>query len=416
LVDLHIQEPHPTMSILPQFVEKFRYSRLGPASDEEQGGYQVKFNLVQIITSKAVRAVVILAILLFIVVGLFNLPSPSLGPFHQDASESPSATPSSSGKDSSSAPGAYGSVDWSRFAYVQYVTNSAYLCNSVMLFEILHRLGAKANKLMMYPSNIDVDGTGSDSALVRKARDQYGVKLQPIKVQSRSGGDSTWAESYTKLLAFNQTQYDRVLSLDSDSTILQTMDELFLIPSCPVAMPRAYWLDFEKRILSSQLVLIEPSEFEFNRVMKAINEAKSNDYDMEIVNNLYRDSALILPHRPYDLLTGEFKSSKHADYLGNSEEEWDPEQALKEAKFLHFSDWPVPKPWISASPSVITSNQPKCFPNPKTDQEDCRSRDFWLGFYSDFRERRQKVCGLQASKRDPLDLESREPGPWEPIF
>lgn len=31
----------------------------------------------------------------------------------------------------------------------------------------------------------------------------------------------TWAESYTKLLPFNQTQYDRVLSLDSDSTVLQ---------------------------------------------------------------------------------------------------------------------------------------------------------------------------------------------------
>lgn len=31
----------------------------------------------------------------------------------------------------------------------------------------------------------------------------------------------TWAESYTKLLAFNQTQYARVLSLDSDATLFQ---------------------------------------------------------------------------------------------------------------------------------------------------------------------------------------------------
>jgi hypothetical protein len=121
------------------------------------------------------------------------------------------------------------------------------------------------------------------------------------------------------------------------------MDELFLAPSAPVAMPRAYWLDFNERTLSSQLVLIEPSEFEFNRVMKAMNEAKSDDYDMEIVNNLYKDSALILPHRPYDLLTGEFRSDKHSDYLGSSEEAWDPDKAFKEAKFLHFSDWPVPK-------------------------------------------------------------------------
>ena len=31
----------------------------------------------------------------------------------------------------------------------------------------------------------------------------------------------TWAESYTKLLAFNQTQYERVLVLDSDATLLK---------------------------------------------------------------------------------------------------------------------------------------------------------------------------------------------------
>ena len=37
-------------------------------------------------------------------------------------------------------------------------------------------------------------------------------------------GEATWAESYTKLLAFNQTQYDRVLNLDSDSTVLQVRE------------------------------------------------------------------------------------------------------------------------------------------------------------------------------------------------
>lgn len=30
-----------------------------------------------------------------------------------------------------------------------------------------------------------------------------------------------WSKSYTKLLAFTLTEYDRVLHLDSDATILQ---------------------------------------------------------------------------------------------------------------------------------------------------------------------------------------------------
>jgi alpha-N-acetylglucosamine transferase len=52
----------------------------------------------------------------------------------------------------------------------------------------------------------------------------------------------TWANSYTKLLAFNQTQYERVIAIDSDTTLLKHMDELFLLPPSPITMPRAYWL------------------------------------------------------------------------------------------------------------------------------------------------------------------------------
>lgn len=82
-------------------------------------------------------------------------------------------------------------VDWSRFAYTQYVTDIDYLCNSVMLFEALHRLGSKADRLMMYPEDFSVaDGDNSRQArLLHIARDKYGAKLKPIQVQSRNGGD-----------------------------------------------------------------------------------------------------------------------------------------------------------------------------------------------------------------------------------
>ena len=121
------------------------------------------------------------------------------------------------------------------------------------------------------------------------------------------------------------------------------MDELFFIAPAWVAMPRAYWLGFENRILSSQLLLLKPSAYEFERLMKAIETAGNNDYDMDILNNLYKDSGTILPHRPYDLLTGEFRGEEHKKYLGDEQAKWDPDAMYKEAKFLHFSDWPLPK-------------------------------------------------------------------------
>ncbi|KAI1872914.1 hypothetical protein JX265_004711 [Neoarthrinium moseri] len=292
-------------------------------------------------------------------------------------------------------------INWSRFAYTQYVTNQAYLCNSLMIFETLYRLGSKADRVMMYPEKMmdpaATEATTDEGKMLIKARDTYKVKLVPVAVQRRSGGDSTWAESFTKLLAFNQTQYDRVLNVDSDATILQTMDELFLLPPCPVAMPRAYWLFPKDKILSSQLMLVQPSATEFDRVIKKMEKSGSNDYDMEIVNQLYIDQAMILPHRPYDLLTGEFRGDNHENYLGTDREEWDPVAIFNEAKFLHFSDWPVPKPWIQMSESVRKEKQPKCVV--KGGQEDCSARDLWNGFYSDFTQRRSQVCNTRNKSR-----------------
>ncbi|KAI1694279.1 glucose N-acetyltransferase 1 [Ditylenchus destructor] len=362
-------------SFLARVMSRFRYSYSHPDRNdvERGGGTLIILYATRLLTSKVVRVIGIISILLLVVIICYPHLSGdniyALRPYEGENSLTHTVTesgilPNESTKrprsgvlpnESSKRPESRvvanessDALDWSRFAYVQYVTNKIYLCNSLMLFERLHSLGAKADKLMMYPSHFDVESDTEEARLIRQARDQYGVKLMPI----------------------------------------QTMDELFLAPSSPVAMPRAYWLGFDKRFLSAQIVLIEPSKTEFDRLMRAMRVAKADDYDMDIVNNLYKDSALILPHRPYNLLTGEFRATNHAGYLGNPEEKWDPDAVLKEAKFLHFSDWPVPK-----------KEQPKCEKDPNTGQENCRNRELWLGFYSDFKRRRQEVCTLGLAKR-----------------
>ncbi|KAJ5522874.1 hypothetical protein N7494_013304 [Penicillium frequentans] len=164
------------------------------------------------------------------------------------------------------------------------------------------RFARKADRLLMYPLSFPVDerDNRTESRLLRRSRDEYNVTLVPVHVQTRDRGDPTWSESFTKLLAFNQTQYHRVLSLDSDVTILQ--------------------LDPDHRVMTSYLMMIEPSELEFDRIIATIEFSETSDYDMEIVNTIFRDHALILPHRPYTLLTGEFREDIHTRYLGSSHE------------------------------------------------------------------------------------------------
>jgi hypothetical protein len=84
-------------------------------------------------------------------------------------------------------------VDWSRFAYTQYVTTAAYLCNSVMAFEALKRLGSQADRVMMYPQGWDPNTKSLEGRLTRLARDRYDAILIPIEVQrieGEKGGDS----------------------------------------------------------------------------------------------------------------------------------------------------------------------------------------------------------------------------------
>ena len=78
----------------------------------------------------------------------------------------------------------YDLINWSRFAYSQYATSSAYLCSAVMVFETLQRLGSRADRILFYPEDWDTEvdsSTDRDSQLLVLARDEYGVQLIPVK-------------------------------------------------------------------------------------------------------------------------------------------------------------------------------------------------------------------------------------------
>ena len=163
------------------------------------------------------------------------------------------------------------------------------------------------------------------------------------------------------------------------------MDDLFLLPKTLIAMLRAYWTLPQKHTLTSLFVLLEPSEIEYQRLMNATRteQRNPNHWDMEILNALYADSAMILPHRKYGLITGEFRSKDHTNYFGNNYEEWDAQKVLKEASLVHFSDWPLPKPWVMWPHNLLGDTVPKCT------GEDCGDKKAWLGLYDDFRRRRR---------------------------
>lgn len=250
------------------------------------------------------------------------------------------------------------------------------------------------------------------------AAKRYNVKLRPVRLLDERGettrgnsqGFSTWDTSMTKLHAFELTEYDRVLSLDSDITLFQHMDELFLLPKAAVAMPRAYWSDAppERWPFTSLMILLEPNRAEVKAMLDTLHswwmdpeQNRSKKYDMEVLNHRYGSSAMVLPHRPYALLSAEFRRHDHSAYLGSTDAPasetsiWNAGDVLSEAKLVHFSDWPLPKPWVMWPHDAVTEMQPDCdMLDVGNYQYSCREREIWRDLYNDFRRRRKDHCKL----------------------
>lgn len=168
-----------------------------PTNENVFGSIQVKPHFARYFQcqSKYVRwAAIILFIILLLLLTYFFLPLPSLAYLRDKYHMAQSPLQDE--------------IDWSRFAYVQYATDQLYLCSSVMLFEILHRLESKADRLLMYPSTFIVhDGDpapqSEQSRLLKKARDEYDVKLQPIELQHRQVGDRESLNIFTSRWILN---------------------------------------------------------------------------------------------------------------------------------------------------------------------------------------------------------------------
>src|ERR1700761_8301823 len=75
-------------------------------------------------------------------------------------------------------------TDWSRFAYMQYATDTHTLCNTLLIFDSLKRLGSKADRVLLFPEDWNVDRNDPDrnSQLLYNVRRDYNVRLKPIQI------------------------------------------------------------------------------------------------------------------------------------------------------------------------------------------------------------------------------------------
>jgi glycogenin glucosyltransferase len=144
--------------------------------------------------------------------------------------------------------------------------------------------------------------------------------------------------AYTKLRAWQLTDFDKVVMLDADTVVLQRIDELFDRPEIAAA-PDFFLPDR----FSSGVMVLDPSESTFDRMLDALSGASSYDGgDQGFLNMFFADwYAMSVEHR---LPVGYNMAHFIYQFMRAHSSAWEKLQG--EVKVVHYL---VQKPWRARS-------------------------------------------------------------------
>lgn len=322
------------------------------------------------------------------------------------------------------------SINWRRRAIVAIATDQHSLCNALMLFAALHAAKSRPHRVLVYPEKWDLDIAGPrdrTSQLLVKAQYKLRVQLRPVEMfkhrrnrqgKGRSmsqstgesgnekpgdwawwdtdGGEGMWDSSVNVVKVWELAWYDRLLVVGGDVMVKEgagsEVDALFDLDDSDSDNNL-----FVKEVGSSDFTdaafILTPGMDKANRlrdlagdVAMAFENATmpGDSIGHEVLRLGLASDTIVLPRQKYILSTSDLQRVV-------------PEQlqSLLIQPLVHFSDPPLPKPWVMWPNSLMMQVRPKCVVEPDTPHESgCEAREMWMKLYDDYRKRRRDVCGL----------------------
>ncbi|KAJ3161388.1 hypothetical protein HDU86_007170 [Geranomyces michiganensis] len=254
----------------------------------------------------------------------------------------------------SALPPALASKDKRKLAYVFYVTNDQYACACLAIVASLKHVGFRADAAL-----VALVTSGVSSRRLQQLRDM-GIRTDTVDVvrSENSGADPTWKDSLTRLWVFKLVEFDRIIALDVDGTVVKPLDHLFDLPPAPLWAARAYWLP--QPFFQSTLYVIQPSKQLYDAQIATHERIQHEEpgrsmFDMDMTNEAFSDSVALLPGS-LALLNGVFKAS-----AGATEPVYGTGTVADMAAvvaYVHFSEAPgggYGKPWSLPGRHIATN-------------------------------------------------------------
>lgn len=296
-----------------------------------------------------------------------------------------------------------------KYAIVQYATERQYLCNALINVHRLIELGTLADLVVLLPDHLLKANPRSPTGRIVGSLLQQHAKLVPFIESSTTATNdrgSIYDDSLYKLQVANLLQYERIIYFDNDGLVLENPDHLFNSITTDLALADAYYTANEDNIVSSAFMVISPSQ-KLDRLLQSLIQSKSpNDYDMEIINQAYNMEGVLtttlFPYERYLLLTGIFRTPLARDKFlkGSSsrgtattpakvpeqDEAWNAKRVFQAASYIHFSDSPIPKPWVDDRGALLAQHGPKCM------SLACDEPEIWKNVYRMFKDEMRDLC------------------------
>ena len=180
----------------------------------------------------------------------------------------------------------------SPYAYVFYATQPDYACSVLVNIDRLQSLFNTTHRIIVL---VRPDlGSSYLTALTRL--NATVIPYSPPELRDEQIG--YYHDVLLKLVAFRLHHYipslKRILVLDSDQLILQSLDHVFDLPPVDVAAPRAYWAQ-EGTGFTSTFLLVTLSDRLWDRMTQELGAIKPNVFDMDLVNKMFKQTVLMLP-------------------------------------------------------------------------------------------------------------------------
>ena len=179
----------------------------------------------------------------------------------------------------------------STYAYVFYATGAEYACSVLINIDRLNNVFHTRHRIIV----IVKPTLSSDYLSSFTAQNATVIPYEPPSLYDND--KPYYADVLLKLVGFRLHQYipslKRVLILDSDQLILQSLDHVFSLPAVDLAAPRAYLQS--SFVFTSAFLLVSLSDRLWSRMELALQTIKHDMFDMDLLNEMFAETVVLLP-------------------------------------------------------------------------------------------------------------------------